>query len=164
MHELYQSRAHDERPTKWLDPTVDVVYAFSHRRRLERESVWYVLRRKPILSLDSYMLCFVDFLTRKSYFYWSRRSPFSAFLLSLLARAIVICRSLRQQRMFVQVKGLLSTYSSAYNISSVLSKSTRHYNGSVTDSRHEGHGDTHHGRGAFYSWDCDEGGQARLDK
>jgi hypothetical protein len=132
------------------------------RRQLGRESVWYVLvRRKPILSLDSYMLCFVDFLTRKCHFYQSRRSPFSAFLLPLFTRAIVICTSLRQQRIFVQVKELLSTYSSAYKISSVLSKSTRHYDGSVTGSRHEGHDTNERSwcRGVFCSWDCDEGGQ-----
>ena len=118
---LDQSRRTDERWTKWLDPTVDVLYAFSG---ILGSGVGLVCFRTCTC-----LICFLIFM-------WQLFSPASVIfagvgvLLSVcilinFARAIITHTSLRLLKMFEQAKTLLSTSLSGLGCFSDASRSTQ---------------------------------------
>ena len=77
VRDLDQSRTSDERLTRWLDPTVNVLYAFSETIG-EGTSLVRRHEMKSFLHPDSHTHS-AGFLARKSDFCWCWCSPFSAF-------------------------------------------------------------------------------------
>ena len=73
---LDQSGGSDSRLTKWLNPTVNVLYVFSAALgegvSLVRLRTWCCLRVDP-------HICFAGVITRKSRLRWSRDSPLSVY-------------------------------------------------------------------------------------
>ena len=118
---LDQSRRTDERWTKWLDPTVDVLYAFSG---ILGSGVGLVCFRTCTC-----LICFLIFM-------WQLFSPASVIfagvgvLLSVCilinyAWAIITHTSLRLLKMFEQAKTLLPTSLSGLGCFSDASRSTQ---------------------------------------
>ena len=70
-----QSRSTDERWTKWLDPTVNVLYAFSS---ILGAGVGLVCIRKNT-CLRSALIYLAAILTWERHFCWSQRAPFSVY-------------------------------------------------------------------------------------
>jgi hypothetical protein len=70
---LDQSQSTDERWTKWLDPTINVLLAFS-------QTVGTVgLVRDPLIRDFHSHIYLAGILTCDRYFCWSRRTPFSVY-------------------------------------------------------------------------------------
>jgi hypothetical protein len=119
---LDQSQNSDDRWTKWLDPTVNVIYAFS-----------------TTIGAGVSLVCFRDFSEVGSLiFMWQLFSPASVIfagvgvLLSVcipvnFAWATVTHSPLRQLKMFEQVKTLSLTSLSALKCFSDVSRSTQKY-------------------------------------
>jgi hypothetical protein len=119
-----ESGSRDERWTKWLDPTVNVVFAFS-----------------TVLGSGVGLVCpskCAYFRSKFSCFTWQVFSPanvifagigvlLSVCILNNLACDIVTHTFFRQRRMFGQVKTLLWTSSSALKCFSDVSRCTRKY-------------------------------------
>jgi hypothetical protein len=116
---LDQSRSSDERWTKWLDPTVNVLYAFS-----------------SVLGAGVSLVCLSICICLALIFMWQLFSPASVIfagigiLLSVcistnFAWAILSHTSLRQPEMFEQAKALSLTSLSGLKCSSDDSRSTQ---------------------------------------
>jgi len=73
---LGQSRSNDDRWSKWLDPTVNVIFAFSGTLGAGVGLVC-LTPAHPISAL-SYLLYLTGIFTRESDLCWSWRPPFSA--------------------------------------------------------------------------------------
>jgi hypothetical protein len=121
---LDQSRRSDERWTRWLDPTVNVLYSLSGT--LERVLVWYASGHALVRDLRTH-IHLVGILTSTGDICRSRRPPFSVYpvLFNNVVPVIVILTSLRQQRMFGQAKTLLSMSLSASKCFSAVWMSTQ---------------------------------------
>jgi hypothetical protein len=118
-----QSQSRNDRWIRWLDPTVNVLYAFSETIG---EGVSLVsLSNELIKDLSDIYLAGI--FTRESDICWSRDPPFSTHLFRYLACGYLISTFLRQPRMFAQAKTPLWTFSSGSKAFSDVSKSTSRY-------------------------------------
>ena len=115
-----QSSDDDDVLTRWLYPTVKVIFTFSTTLREGVDLVcsmsWTRLRFTTI-SLAGILTCDGDL-------YRNRCPRFSAYLLHHFAQFIVMSTSLMMQRMPVTAKTLSSSFSSASNLSSGVSSSS----------------------------------------
>ena len=102
---LDQFRNTDERWTKWLDPTVNVLYTFSN---IIGAGVGMVCFRTYSSEICSHIYV-IGFLTSACHLCWSRHPPLGVYILVNFIWAIVTHTFLRQLKMFGQVKTLLST-------------------------------------------------------
>jgi hypothetical protein len=118
VQELSQSKTPDERWSKWLEPTVDVLYALSATLR---ECVGLVCLISASRGVRSYGWL-LGVLTRESDLCGSRRPPFGANPPS--PRFIVTLTYPRRPRMFAQVMTVSSTFLNVLRILSDDSKCT----------------------------------------
>jgi hypothetical protein len=120
VQDFNQSRTSNERLTKWLDPTVDVLYAFSGTLG---EGVGLVCLEMTRLRCVSHPY-FSGFFTSESDLCWSRCSPFGVNSSENFMRPKLTSTILRQRRMSGQAKTLSSTSSNAWSTFSDASKTT----------------------------------------
>ena len=122
--ELDQSRSSDDRWTKWLDPTISVLYTFSATLGA---GVGLVCPRTCVhLNCTSYTYP-TGILACECYLYRNQRSPFSAYptILNKLAWVIINTYIFRLLRMPGQAKTLLWTSLSASKVFFDASRSTQ---------------------------------------
>jgi hypothetical protein len=110
VQELDQSRSSDERWSKWLTPTVNVLFAFSTALGEGIGLVCYTTSIRKDLHSHVYP---AGILTGKSDLCRSRGPSFGTYLLNAFAHTIDMVSSLRQLRMLPQAKTLSSTLSNA---------------------------------------------------
>ena len=103
---LDQSRNTDERWTKWLDPTINVLYTFSN---IIGAGVGLVCFGYTLSEIFSHIYV-AGILTFQRHFCRSRHPSFSVYFLVNFTWAIVTHTSLRRRKMFGQAKTILLTF------------------------------------------------------
>ena len=110
VQDFNRSRSGNERLTKWLDPTVNVLYAFSETLGEGVSLVCLEMRVRLRCVSHTY---FPGILTSKSDLRWSRYSPLSAYHSDTFTQPKLTSTILRQRRTSGQVRTLSSTSSNA---------------------------------------------------
>ncbi len=111
VQELNQSQNGDERLTKWLDPTVKVLYTFSENLGEGVSLVCPVISKCPRSCI--FILILQVFSPAKAIFAGIGVLLLVCILLDTFVRSIVIRTTLRQPRMLVRDKMLFLRSSSA---------------------------------------------------
>jgi hypothetical protein len=110
VQDFNRSRSSNEKLTKWLDPTVNVLCAFSETLGEGVSLVCLGMRVRLRCVSNTY---FPGIFTSKSDIRWSRCSPLGVYPSDTFTRLISTSTIIRQRRTSGQVKTLSSTSSNA---------------------------------------------------